>query len=462
MWLLVILSLINAAVGSQTFLFEYRWQIAGMPVNILDILLILGVIIGLGVGKGEKRIKTERPHRLLLPILIVFSVAILVGIVGGIRNLSYGLTAQRLVTYIRDFAVLPMGVFVGYQLVPRLKSAYFYRYVVVAAGCLTALAIFLFFRERGEEFGIGSSLESLRTVDYVTPYAGIAAAFLFFTMIAGPRILPLLLAAPIAGFCLMGDFATLTRSDWLATTASIGAVYRLLPKGQQLRKLMKGLLLAPVLGGFLLGGIYATSKLTGRDFSEKITTRLRSMLPGEQEGVQHKAWDTRLPGALRELELWSSSPLIGRGLGIQYTQQDTIAYRHNSWTCILAETGLIGFTGALLVVVGCIVVGRRMVRDRFDAASILMGALGTITGVHYLFLGMATNGFVNQRSGLLLSLTCGMVLRTRAMGLAMAQEYQGYLGAAAQGETGPLVDVDGVPIMVGAHHETAADGSTFY
>jgi hypothetical protein len=469
MWLLVIISLINSLVGSHSLLFEYRLQIAGMPINVLDFLLLLAVILALLKGNSEKRMQT-RPHRLLIPMLTIFMIALFIGVMVGLRNLSFGLTPKRLVTYTRDFAVLPMGVLVGYQLVPHLRSAYRYRYTVVACGILTSLMIVFYFKGRGEEFGIGSSLETLRTIDYVTPYAGIACAFVLFTMLSGPRLMPVLLAVPIAGLCLVGDFATLSRSDWVSTSASLGAVFVLLPKGQRAGKLFKGLLLAPVLLGFLGLGVVATSKVTGFDFSQKMTTRLRSMLPGEQEGVKVKAWDSRVPGALRELQLWCNSPLWGHGIGMQYTlhtmqdEDSRMAFRHNSWSCILAETGLIGFTGAALLVGGCIVVGRRMVRDRLEPASILIGALGVITGMQYLFLGAATNGFVNQRSGMVLALTCGIVLRTRAMQLALAEQYAGYLAPDPHGGVGPLVDAEGMPVASGMYTHAAggADASHFY
>jgi hypothetical protein len=468
MWLLVIISLVNAAVGSRSFLFEYRLQLAGMPINILDFLLILGFAIAIFKGNSEKRMLAT-PHPLLRPMLIVFAIALLAGVIVGVRNLSFGLSLKRLATYIRDFAVLPMGVVVGYQLVPRLKSAYFYRYVVIVSGLLTAIVVLVFFKGKGEEFGVGSNLETLRTIDYVTPYAGIACAFVLFTILSGPRVMPTIVSVVIVGICLVGNFATLSRSDWLSTSASILSVFVLLPKGQRSSKLIRGLVLAPVLLGFLWLGVFATSKITGYDFSEKMATRIRSMLPGDQEGVKVKAWDSRWPAAVRELKLLTTSPLWGHGIGVQYTlltEEDpgvSAGFRHNSWTCILAETGLIGFAAAVMLVGGCIVVGRRMVRDRLEPASILIGALGMVTGVQYLFLGAATNGFVNQRCGLLLALTCGIVLRTRAMQLALAHEYAGYLTHDAH--DGPLVDADGVPVAAAAAggypHAAAAGPETW-
>jgi hypothetical protein len=422
MWLLVLLCLVNAGVNSKSFLFEYRLNIAGMPINPLDFLLLLGLIIAM-FARGSRRTITPRPHPLFAPTLALLTAALIFGAVMGMRNLSHGLTLYQYVTFIRNFAVLPMGLIVGYRLVPHLRAAYFYRWVVLACGVSTGVLIILFFAGKGEQLGESGNIDLLRALNYVAAYPAIAGSLLFFTVLCGPRILFLPATIVVGGFCLVGNFATLNRSDWISTVACLSIVFTLLPKGQRLAKALKGAIFAGVLLIFLLIGVYATSRLTGMDFAHKMESRIRSLLPGEQEGVKQKAWATRIPGSLRELELWLDSPIVGEGFGIQSTLNIEFTdvwfgFRHDSWTCILAETGLIGFAGAVLLVGGCFVVGRRMARERTDRASVLVGVTGVVTATYYFVLGASSGGFTNQRGGLALAIACGIVLRTRQMQLA--------------------------------------------
>jgi hypothetical protein len=422
MWLLVILSLVNASVNSKSFLFQYRLNVAGMPVNPLDFLLLLCLIVAI-FARGSRRIITSRPHPLFGPTLALLTAGLIVGVVMGTRNLTRGLSLYEYVTIIRNFAVLPMGLIVGYRLVPHLRAAYFYRWVVLACGVITAIMIVLFFAGKGEQLGESGNIDLLRALDYVAAYPTIAGSLLFFSVLCGPRILFLPAAVVVGGFCLLGNFATLNRSDWISTVACLSVVFTLLPKGQRFAKALKGAIFAGVLLIFLLVGVYATSRLTGMDFARKMESRFRSLLPGEQTGVKYKAWDTRIPGSLRELELWIHSPLVGQGFGVQSTlgiefTDVWYGFRHDSWTCVLAETGLIGFGGAALLVGGCYIVGRRMARDRTDRASVLVGVTGVVTATYYFVMGAASGGFTNQRGGLTLAIACGIVFRTRQMQLA--------------------------------------------
>src|SRR5205085_7327303 len=110
MWLLVILMIINGFVGSHSFLFEYRVSIAGMPVNLLDLLLFVCVAVALLTRNSEKRMATERFHPLFLPAMAFLTAALLIGLTLGAGNLSGGETVRELVTFTRDFSVLPFGI----------------------------------------------------------------------------------------------------------------------------------------------------------------------------------------------------------------------------------------------------------------------------------------------------------------------------------------------------------------
>jgi hypothetical protein len=454
MWLLVILSLVNASVNQKSFLLAYRLQIGGLPINIFDVLLIIAFLWACFAGRGARRMQTDRVHPLLPWILIFLFGALAVGSIIGIRNFTIGLSLRRYFTFIRDFACLPLGLVVGYRLLPHLRAAWSWRWVVILCGCVTAIMIILFFKGRGEDLGITPNLDALRAEDYVPSYAGIASNLLFYTLIAGPPIFKRFnrfFSVPLAGFCLVGNAATLNRSDWLAILFAAGSVFVALPKGRRAGAIFKGLIFSAMLAGFIMLGLYAAGRVTGLDFTSKMGTRVKSMLPFQDESSsQKKAWANRLPGMLREVELWSHSPVWGQGVGIQdslmgESMEVYVTSRHNSWTCILAEYGLIGFTGAFLLIGGCLLVGWRMCHDRLEVGSTFVGALGMITAVHFAVLGFATNGFVSQRPAMLLGITCGMVLRARAMQLTVARQYAaGYLDAdPSYDDLASLIDENG-------------------
>ena len=92
---------------------------------------------------------------------------------------------------------------------------------------------------------------------------------------------------------------------------------------------------------------------------------------------------------------------------------------------------------------GQIVLGWRMVKLRIERGFVYIGALGVITGVYYFFHGMATMSFNQMRFAIPLAITCGVVFRSRAMQLALAHQYAGYLpadGLTANGCPAPMLE----------------------
>ncbi len=164
--------------------------------------------------------------------------------------------------------------------------------------------------------------------------------------------------------------------------------------------------------------------------------RIMTLIPGSGEiGKQRNAYGERLPGALRELREWASSPIIGGGFAIDDTEEmgHIASLRHNTWTFELAETGLFGFAAFAFMVASTMVTGWRMVRDKLDKTTVLIGALGFMTGAYFIILGLCTQSFNQVRFGLPLFIVAGVVLRTRALQqaelqrLAEEQTYQAYL-----------------------------------
>jgi len=418
MVLLVLIMFINAAAGTHSVLFEYRATIAGMPVNAIDFLTVLAVPVAF-VGSA-RYVQTERVHPLLPWLLGLWALSIAISAVLGMGNLAHGLPLRTYVTQLRNFMTLPIGILIGYRLLRRPESMRIWPYIQVLCGAATALMVLLFFSDRAQTQQTGEGITRLRTVDYATAHAGIAAGVLLFSVLSGTRMLGNGKALLIAGFCLLGNFATLSRSDWLGALAGLAAVYTVLPREGRALRLLKGAGVLIVLGLLTMGAIQVASSALRMDFGAQMVERVKTLLPGTENTSAggKKAWFSRSEGVIRELEAWLENPLLGRGIGIQNSglmerRDDGIG--HNSWSDVLVETGPLGLVAAILMVGSCIVVGRRLIRERVSRGSVLMGVIGLVTGAHMLILGMGTGAFNNQRGGLLLSLVCGMTLRARAL-----------------------------------------------
>jgi hypothetical protein len=319
--------------------------------------------------------------------------------------------------------------------------------MTILGGIGFAVVICCNFDTAAQNLSNSDEVTKIRLVQYVSNYGGIAGCLLLFSLASGAkRLLPFILTVLIAGFCFIGQFTTLSRSDWLAMAASLFATLVIVPIWRWKTKTAVALVATPILVLGLLGVLAIGSNITGKDVESRVRDRFISMLPGEHEDVKWHAWDGRLQASLEELQSWSGSPIIGQGFGIAEVNavsgENFMSYRHNSWTSTLAESGLIGFSGFLVICFGQIIVGRRMIKDRLDRASILMGALGVITGVHFIVHGYCTMSFNQVRWAIPLALTFGAVMRCRAMQLTLREQYAGYLPEEPQeaGHNFPLLD----------------------
>ena len=417
MWFLVLLTFFNALADNDLVL-RYRIPAGGFPISAFDILLL-----GLGpiavILSRRQAFPTDRPHPILPWIFILFTAAVVAGSIGSVVS---GTGLRHAVTSLRNLIALPVAIWLGYYLVLQFYSAEKLCKWHVYAGVVTAGFVLLYFGRKATVLAPDGSIDTLRAIKYVAIYCGIAAVFLLFTIVSGVGMFRPWLAIVLCGFCFLGQFATLSRSDWLAAWVAVVAVYFRLPSAKRGGKLAAAVIGPPVAVAFLWIGLFAAGMLTGTDFTKKMTNRLYSMLPGETPGVrQAKAWDTRLHSTLVELRWWADSPLIGRGFGIHdikrplLSPSEQMGLRHNTWVSTLAETGLVGFSAMVLVVGGTYVVGRRMVRDWTDRGSVLVGALGVVTASIYAVLGLTTMSFNQVRGAIPLAVVCGVVLRVRAM-----------------------------------------------
>jgi hypothetical protein len=190
---------------------------------------------------------------------------------------------------------------------------------------------------------------------------------------------------------------------------------------------------------YIAVGIVSAS--SGRDFGQKMSDRISSTLPdwlgGSATSDQRKAWASRVPGTIKELQLWSSNPVLGRGFAIedaiasQVTEAESTGFRHNSWVSTLLDTGIFGFAGMVTLVVAMFAIGKRMVVEQCDRETVLMGALAVICAVFSALVGYATMSFGQVRWGLPTTITFGVLMRVRARQLALRDQWAGYLDTSS-------------------------------
>ena len=428
MWFLFLLTLANAAAHNENFALRYRIDVAGMPVGIFDALLAIGVACTVVSRGGAWR--TERTHPVLVWALVLFALA---AVGGSVAALFSKVELRWLATSLRNWVSLPACMVIGYYLLQTPRSNTRFCYLHVIAGILSALMVLLFFRSAAAPESSGDTINKIRAVPYNSSYAGIAAAFLLFTVTSRLRLMPVVLAVGFFGLCLLGQVATLARSAWLAVFSGIAAGYVLIPTFQPRGKLLAALVAPPLVVLFIWIGLTLAAPLAGRDFQRKMSDRVVSMLPGGEGGRESKAWESRLAGIRKELQLWGRSPVFGAGFGAQdvlrFRRGDDagLGFRHNTFTSTLAQTGAVGLAAVLCMVLGLIVVGRRLARDGVERGYVLMGALAVVTGSYFLVLGMSTQSFNIMRGGIPLAIICGAVMRCRAMQLThlrMLQEQE--------------------------------------
>ena len=429
MFLLIPLLLINGMVNGKNVINAYRLEV-GVPINMLDLLLLLGLVIPV---LPLPRNRFSAPvHPAIFRTALLFFLGAIAGSLGALFSSSAGpwvpVQSYMFIALLRNFLTIPAAMVVGYWLIqhPRDLRRYGFWYVVAGAG--TAVMTLLFFREKSEQITKEAfDINALRAMWYGPAIAGIAATYLLFQLISGHRQFKLFIAVVLTCVCFLGQAATLSRSDWVAMAFSIMMVYFLLPRRRRIGKAIRLALAAPLLVVFVFFGTWAASRVTGYDFYQRLSDRLDTMLPGRETSKTVKAWDSRLDSQLRELELWTRSPLIGNGFGHKqiYSNTDMAmgGYGHNSWTFTLFCAGPLGFAAMVAVVFGSWEVGRRVVRDSGgDLVFSLIGALGACSGAFFFAHGMTTASFNTPRPAIFLGLTFGVVVRARAMQLELLRQ----------------------------------------
>jgi hypothetical protein len=418
MWIIAILFILNAIIRNDETL-EHRIMVAGLPINIFDGLILLGLVMALLPISRSDRSVPEKLHPLVPWTLGVFTLAALAGSIGAMLADNY---LYQFISTLRNMLCIPAGIMLGYRFIPTLRTAKWATYVCLISSIISAILVLFFVRHTTTTLKYDQTFDMLRSIELGGDIGISALGFALFALSAEYRVLPKWVMLLILSVSVCGWFLLPHRSYWLAGAAT--AIYAMffLSSYRPSRKIIWGVGSAFIIVVILTLTVGLISRTSGRDFGSWIQNRFLSLLPGD-EGDKGKAWVTRMPGIKRELDLWIHSPLFGQGFGIQTTDSlrtgtDFSAYRHNTWTSALAETGLIGLVAALMVTLGSVVVGRRMVRDEQDWGSVLMGAYCSIVGFTYFVVAFMTMSFNTQRQGMIVGLIFGMCMRARALQLA--------------------------------------------
>ena len=157
MWYLLLLTLVNAVAHQDRVVLRYRLSLGGMPIDIIEGLLAVGVVIGLLRQRSAS--PSERVHPLLTWTLLLFGLGVISGVLAGlISNAELRWILQGL----RNFIVLPAGILIGYCFLLTPRSCVQFTWVQIAGGVAAATAVLLFFH-RGASESTDTTLNKLQS-----------------------------------------------------------------------------------------------------------------------------------------------------------------------------------------------------------------------------------------------------------------------------------------------------------
>ncbi len=423
---------VNAVAPHNSVIYNdnFRIVIGGMPLNILDGLLLLCGLASLFPTREPFPI--PRKHIAWSRGMIFLVIAGLVGVVQSMIVFP-DLPPRFLLPPIRNFILVPACLFIGYRCLssPRqFKTAFLIVFVSsVGSAVASILTQGIATSALATASRADSRIDVLRqTALDVSGDAGLLAmCVILFAMAAHLQLFRPVFRYGLMTVCAAGMFLIPHRSSWLLCVLVCAYAGFIMWPRDLARKLFTtttSFILLVVVGVALL--IVAQSQ-TDRDFMKWTGDRLASLLPGEGDSAHSsKAWDTRMPAMLMELELFAGDPVLGRGFAAQEWNAIEVgqgaSFRHTPWISTLCETGLLGFAGFLFVIVGLAVVGTRMARDNLDRWYSLLGAFGASWGVFCILVGFMTLSWNSPRQAITLGLLAGLIFRARDLALASQQQ----------------------------------------
>ncbi len=421
MWLLWIITIVNVFMPQEAFL-SGRFNVAGLPINIFDLFLPIGILMAI---RGTRGAPGERTHPLLIWTLVFFLAATFGGF---FASQTTGATTYELLNTARNFIVLGLCIFLGYRLLSRPRAAHLFLFVQIAGGVVVGLLILSHFGQRVQDkLSVHGGINALRVIAYISIYSGTAGVFLVIAILAGLRVMPTPICLALSLVMIVGQSATLSRSEWVSDALTLIVSLVLVPKARVVKGVIQLGVTLLIFAVVMSAGVALVSRVGELDMGKYISEKVGSLDPTDESSGH--AWDSRLPGSTREFQLGLESPLFGRGFGFQSSIERVegraaYGFYHNVWTATFCQCGVLGLISICLTVFGCFFIGRKLLRARTDKASAVWGAFTAVTGIYFFFIGLTTFSFNTERGAIPLGLVFGMALRARAKQLALLQQLQ--------------------------------------
>ncbi|HEX3355543.1 MAG TPA: O-antigen ligase family protein [Tepidisphaeraceae bacterium] len=415
MWFLIFATLFNSAAGQDDIINHIRVGSGGIYIGIMEVIMAGLLLYALAFGGNIARpYPNPKTRASLFIMLTLFCTAIITASIESfLHNVEPGLYLRA----VREFAAWPIYAFIGYRLLATPESAYRFMYVIVLAGTLTATMLLLNFGENTEHYEWTQDLNSLRSVQFIGPYAGMAAMVLIYSIASGIKLLPTPVALPLACYCLMGQCAPLHRGEWMGMCFCAVGMFFLLPREKRVATAVKGVVVGILV---LLAGLLTINFVTNvmhRDFGKIVQDRFDSMLPTERTNSKEgKAWDTRLDSITAELSIWADNPILGGGFNIQDEMalegkiENWGAFNHNGWASVLCKSGIVGFIPSMMLLASLLFIGRKLAVSHVHPGTTMMGVFACMCGI-YLFSGILAGMVWTMRYGMLIATACGMAYR---------------------------------------------------
>ncbi len=424
MWWFALIYFLNSVLPHNSLVYEYRVNI-GVPINILDALIFFGCGLAILPMWRTRAFPVYRSHPAWAWGL---SLLILAGLIGILQSYLFfpDIPIKYRLPVIRNYVLVPASLFAAYQMItqPRQAKTVFWIIFISSLGS-ASMSILTAGYETARIAGTsGSGFDSLRqsALDVAGDAGMLSGSIVLFSLVSGIRFLPGLLAYASLVVSAVGMFFVPHRSHWLVDfITGCFAAFFLWPtnRGRKWLVTMAATLCVVTASGLL---VMVVELETGKDFGGWISKRLESLLPDENSR-DSRAWDTRLPTATIEFQLWLGNPLLGRGFGVQEANSIQTgtggSFRHTPWVSTLTETGLPGLAGFVLVIGGCLAVGIRLARHAPDKWFALVGAAAASWGVASIWFGMFTLSWNSPRPAITLGLMAGAVFRLRDFAFAV-------------------------------------------
>ena len=376
-FLYVLISLMT--VVSLNFVLEHRLYLVGLPINIVDaVTLLTMIVVMLFQGKVVPIDQAKRNY--VWPVLTLWGIALTAsGLVGLMKGADTYLLLQPMKWYLK----MPMGMLCGYYAVRNLKDTRRLIKFMCLLSCILCVLIVLNFSSRGQTYTVTGVYRDLQSRDYYPRLGATIAIFLVYTAAVNPRFIPRAIAVLVLTMSIIAVGAQLWRTAIISLVLSTVMTVIIIPKGYRLRAWRalfssgKWIIVAMVFGTLM------SQTFAGIDIVGIIVERFRSL--GAREASAMGRW----VGAFSELKVWLSSTVIfGAGYGVVremwYEEAATGVMGHNAITTTLARSGLMG----LLALLYPFFVAFRIARQMLARVDPDMRAVGAMVMAAALYVGI--------------------------------------------------------------------------